>query len=474
MEIIHLSAECYPVAKVGGLADVVGALPKYLVKSGIDAKVIMPCYETKFIHSHDWEFEFGSTLEMGSRNFDFSVYREKGDHLGFELYVIRIPDLIEGETIYSGLFDTERFLGFQIAALNWLISLEKLPDIIHCHDHHTGLIPFMMYHVSAFEKLKNIPTVFTIHSGQYQGQFGWEKQSLLPPYDPLKFGLLEWNEMINPMACAIKCAWKFTTVSQGYLQELQHNALGLESLILDEKEKSLGIVNGIDATVWNPEKDKDILFKYSAKDITRQKPKNKEELCRIFNLDATKPLIVFIGRLVGEKGADLLPEVITRTVSDKNNICFLVLGSGADPVEDALRKAKDKTEGFYNCFIGYNEKLSHLMYAGADFLLMPSRVEPCGLNQLYAMRYGTVPVVRSTGGLKDTVEDLDEKEGFGIRFENAEVNDILKAIHRCNDLYHDTKKFAALRKQLMRIDHSWEKSAIEYIDLYESLMANGR
>jgi starch synthase len=222
--------------------------------------------------------------------------------------------------------------------------------------------------------------------------------------------------------------------------------------------------------VWDPQTDTYILDNYSVKDAVAGKLLNKKKLCKDFKLDAKLPLFVFIGRLVAEKAADLLPQSITDSISQLGNkMNFLILGSGDKKVEDQLTYLNGNFAGYYNSKIGYNEKLSHQMYAGADFILMPSRVEPCGLNQMYALRYGTIPIVRSTGGLKDTVIDLGEPGGFGIRFNYASVWDITYSVHRAVELYEDKEKMTEIRKQIMQIDNSWEKSAEKYINLYESI-----
>jgi starch synthase len=314
-----------------------------------------------------------------------------------------------------------------------------------------------------------VPSVLTIHNAQYQGAFGWDKSLYIPQWDSWKTGLLEWNGSINPLASGIRCAWKVTTVSASYMSELGVSSNGLESLIGYEQGKCTGILNGIDHDVWDPAKDKYLTEHFSARNLVTGKAKNKQLLCAHFGLDEQKPLFVFIGRLVGEKGADLLPSVVQDCFSHiGRKMNFLVLGSGEQEVENALLHLQNLAEGDYATYIGYNESLSHLMYAGADFLLMPSRVEPCGLNQLYAMRYGAIPVVRSTGGLKDTVIDMGEKDGYGVTFFRSEVGDITHAVFRSIEVYRDKKIFRSLQRKIMKLDFSWKRSAAEYVDLYET------
>ncbi|MFK5880088.1 MAG: glycogen/starch synthase [Flavobacteriaceae bacterium] len=467
MKITHLSAECYPVAKIGGLADVVGALPKYQSNNQVNSQVIMPFYDNKYTQENEFISIYNDTLELGDEAYPFEILTLKNNTLGFEIYFVKIPSLLTVDFVYS-YDDTNRFLAFQIAALDWMITWKTKPTIIHCHDHHTGLIPFMLQESFKYKSLNKIPNVLTIHNAQYQGWFSHDKVHLIPKFNLENVGLLDWNKTINPLAAAIKCAWRVTTVSPSYMEELKIEANGLEDLLAHESDKCVGILNGIDSEVWNPETDTYIIQNFTKAKVVSGRKANKEWLCKEFNLDSTKPLFAFIGRLVGEKGADLLPEVFEKSLSNKN-ISVLLLGSGHDETEAQLIELKEKYKGSYNAFIGYDEKLSHIIYAGADFLLMPSRVEPCGLNQMYALRYGLIPIVRKTGGLKDTIIDITEG-GFAFTHNDVEVDQITSAIKRATELYQDKKQFNKHRKFSMRINHSWDASAKEYLELYHSLI----
>jgi starch synthase len=470
MEILHVTAECYPVAKAGGLGDVVGALPRYQNKLGHISKVVMPMYRTKFLYNHQWQVVHKGGANLGFWWFEYTVIREQTNVQGFDLYLVDIHGLLDREKIYGYGDDPERFTAFQIAVVDWLSHWSYRPDVVHVHDHHTALIPFMMQHCFAYSSLSGIPSVLTIHNAQYQGAMGWDKSMYIPAWDSWKGGLLDWNNSINPLASGIKCAWKVTTVSWSYLNELKYMSNGLEALFEYEKGKCVGILNGIDTEVWDPEHDKYIEHHYKVTDVLKGKTANKQVLCDTFNLDPEKPLFVFIGRLVGEKAADLLPQVVGDSfyyIGRKMN--FLILGSGEPDVESRLEVMKSVSFGDYNVYIGYNEALSHLMYAGADFLLMPSRVEPCGLNQMYAMRYGTVPMVRKTGGLIDTVIDFGDPGGYGITYTYASVGDITEGVYRAVALYDDKKKLREVRRTMMKLDFSWDNSASHYIDVYTSL-----
>jgi len=330
-----------------------------------------------------------------------------------------------------------------------------------------GLVPFMASYCPQFRRLSQIPTILTIHNAQYQGQFGWDKLHYIPAFDLWKSGQLDWKGSINPLAAAIKCAWRVTTVSPSYLDEISYKANGLEDLFAQERSKCVGILNGIDNEVWDPLSDSMLDKNYNIRTVDSGKKANKKALCEVFNLDPEKPLFTFIGRLVGEKGADLLPEIFYNALIQSNGeLNILLLGSGDPQVEARLAQLKDVFPGSYNAYIGYNEKLSHQVYAGGDFLLMPSRVEPCGLNQMYALRYGTIPVVRRIGGLKDTVIDIGDG-GFGICHDQTSVWDVGDAIGRAFEIYLDQKRVKEIRKFMMQLDHSWDKAAQQYINLYQ-------
>jgi starch synthase len=477
MKILHISAECYPAAKAGGLGDVVGALPKYLFKSGTPSAVVIPRYDVPWIRSRPSEVVFSGAFRMGNDYlYPFSVERIATDELGFPLYVVQIPGQFDRQGIYgdaSGWFgdNAERFVFFQQAVLHWVLHTEDKPDIFHCHDHHSGLIPFMIRHCPEYHALRNIPTVFTIHNGEYHGSLSWDKRGLLPAFYDGAGGLLEWDQAINPLASAIKCAWRVTTVSNAYLEELAIYSNGLEGLIRSEWAKCVGIINGIDAQVWDPGTDPYLPFHLNG-DIDGFKSANKQALLQRFQFDPTLPAIAFIGRLVREKGADLLPVLIHQVLSSGLGVNFLILGTGEPDLHYALGQVKNHFPGRCDVQLAYDEGLAHQLYAGADFLLMPSRVEPCGLNQMYAMRYGSVPIVRSTGGLRDTVSDIgiSPEEGRGIRFDRLDPDDAHHAIWRAVDLYSQPGQMAQIRQRIMQLDFSWENAAQNYLRLYLELL----
>ncbi len=482
IQVLHLSAECYPAAKTGGLGDVVGSLPKYLTQEGILSAAIIPKYDTKWIRQREWVTVYSSAVWINWREWRFTIQQEAGNTQGYPLFVVNLPGLFDRVGIYNDTSgaaygdEIERSTTFQQAVLDWLLSFpwHDRPRIIHCHDHHTGLVPFMLKYCPAYRELAPIPTVFTIHNGQYQGAFGWSNNVYIPPYVSEARGLLDWNNTINPMASALRSAWAVTTVSNSYLYELHESSLGLEPLFKQEWRKQSGIINGIDTAVWDPATDPMIEHRLEGDDIVGFKARNKAALCDRFNLDPNVPLVSFIGRMVGEKGVDLLPDTFRRFLYAGGRISFLVLGTGENWVENQFRELAYTFPGKINAVIDYNEALSHQIYAGSDFLLMPSRVEPCGLNQMYSMRYGTVPIVRSIGGLKDTVPDLGEPDGSGrgIRFDKFSVEDCAYAIYRAASMWHETPAvLAAVRERIMAVDFSWEGAVAQYLKVYRGIGA---
>lgn len=471
MFVIHFSAECYPVAKVGGLADVLGALPKYQRQAGMRAAVVMPYVHKPFVANNEMETVHSGEIVQDGVVKPYAVLKEKHDVLGFELYLIRIPGLLDREEVYSYPDESMQFLAFQHAALQWICFAGLEPDIIHCHDHHTGLIPFFLENVPLFERLRLTPTVATIHNAQYQGWQSWDMLRHYPPFYAHRAFMLEYGGQINPLAALVRSAWHFTTVSEGYLKELFMEANGLQRLFADLSFKATGIVNGIDLQVWNTASDSMLKFNFGAKSAKKGKRSNKEALCQVYGLDASLPLIAFIGRFALEKGADILPAILRHVLGNNGHqVNFLVLGSGDTQTTQALQQLSANYPQQFGLHIGYNEELAHQIYASSDFLLMPSRVEPCGLNQLYALRYGTVPLVSATGGLKDTVIDINEPNGYGFLFEKASVEGAIAAIESAIRLFREEGRLLSIQQHIMRLDFSWEKSAAKYNAIYKKLV----
>jgi len=468
MKIFHLSIECYPVAKVGGLADVVGALPKYQNKiDGVEASVIMPWYNKPFVHEHQFETVFTGWIHEYDQTLEVNILKEKSKVLGFDLYLVKIPGLLDRDNPYGYWDESQQFLAFQHGVMHWLSQMKIRPDVLHCHDYHTGLVPFMVEHCPEFSFLKGVKTIGTIHNGEYQGQMTWEMAKFFPWFDGKKRGLLDWDGLINPLATMIKCCHAFNAVSEGYLAELFENFRGLEGLVQHESAKAFGIINGIDTEVWDPQTDAFLDFNYEKKDVDDGKYQNKKALCEEYGLNPDLPLFSFIGRFALEKGADFLPEIVNKSIQETfGAINIIILGSGDKKIEHQLSELSYHFSNFA-LELGYKEYLSHKIYASSDFLLMPSRVEPCGLNQMYAMRYGTVPIVRYTGGLRDTVEDISTG-GSGLNFTQANADSAVHAIHRALHIFYQRDLMKSLVHSNMSFDFSWEKSAEKYLEMYKN------
>ena len=476
MEIVHISAEVYPAAKAGGLGDVVGALPKYLNRLNSQASALMPAYQTEWLDNQSYDVVTKDSAPLGEDYFNYEIRYIHAKNLGFPLYTIHIPGRFDRPGIYIdpdsgyGYWDElERFTCFQIACLDWIQQWKNTPDIIHCHDHHTGLIPFMLTRCFRYESIQHIPTVLTIHNAEYHGEHDISKYQLLPPFDIDEIGLLDWEDKLNSLATGIKCAWKVTTVSQSYMEELSEESSGLENLITHEWQKTTGIVNGIDSDVWNPESDEFIEHNFVPNEVIEGKKINKQWLCDEFNLNPDLPLISFIGRLVPEKGADILPPLIRSFLEADRDVNFIVLGTGRPDLHNLFKQMNKEFLGYFDSRLEYNEKLAHQIYAGTDFIIMPSRVEPCGLNQMYAMQYGSVPIVRAIGGLKDTVKDIEQDGGYGVLFDEFSVENAIEACERSLDYYQNDSLFSDIKRKLVSLDFSWERSAGKYEQLYEKI-----
>ncbi|MEX1062183.1 MAG: glycogen/starch synthase [Balneolaceae bacterium] len=476
MRILHISAECYPAAKAGGLGDVVGALPKYLNRRGHETSVIIPKYKTGWIGAQQATPVFEGKAPYNLDSFEFTVEQVENPQLGYPLYLVDIPGKFDREGIYFDPWsgqpfwdEMDRFFCFQIAVLEWVIQSDEPPGIVHSHDHHASLVPFMMTRCYRYDKLAAIPTVVTIHNGEYQGRYDRYHYTRLPAFDLDEIGLLDWDGNLNALASGIKCAWRVTTVSKGYLNELMDFCHGLEQLLKMEQKKTSGLLNGIDMEVWNPETDPFLQKNYSLRNRVTGKKINKEFLCGEFGFNEKLPLFSFIGRLAREKGADLVADLIASLTGDEPQLNILVLGTGDPDLHRRFNELSGKHAGYFNSRLEYNEKLAHRIYAGSDFLIMPSRIEPCGLNQMYAMRYGTVPVARSTGGLADTIIDISDTDGYGVLFREFTVSAAGESVRRSMELYNQRSKFSGIIKKVMKLDFSWEKASLQYENLYKQL-----
>ncbi len=473
IHVLHISTECYPAAKAGGMGDVVGALPHYLPKSGVLASVIIPKYKTKWIAVQEWTFVQSFSLDLAGNRYTCTIEQLESETLNFPLYVMDIKGLFDRSSIYLDTDgeafhdEAERYIAFQRSVLDWLL-LENPFDVLHCHDHMTGLITFMIKYCDVYQPIKHLPTIFTIHNGQYRGIMNWSVKSMLPSFDEKDAGILDWDGHINGMATAVKCAHYVTTVSPTYMEEMKYLPDSISLLFQSEANKSIGILNGIDDVQWNPKKDAMIDYQLKTS-INRFKSENKRALAQRYAFDANRIVIGFIGRFATQKGVDLLVEAYSAYLEAKNAIHFFILGSGDKNLEHDIRRLQEKYRHNVTAVIAYSEKTAHQVYAASDYLIMPSRFEPCGLNQFYSMKYATIPIVRKTGGLKDSVPDIGD-DGLGITFEQASKEDILYSLQRVEALHSNKSNVNSLREKLVKQNNSWTKSAKAYSLIYQNVL----
>ena len=471
MKILFASAEAAPFAKVGGLADVVGSLPQALRALGHDVSVALPLYGT--IDRTKWDIGDGAkvTAPFGATKIDVAVRELVRDDVRYLFF--DEPKLLGRPKVYGEPDDPRRFALFCSAVSKY--AAERRPDVVHAHDWHTGLVPELLKQREG-DRLPETASVFTIHNLAYQGVTRERVLKLAGiPEDRLLIEKKRFGKQIDPMARGIAFADVISTVSERYAEEILTPEFGegLEPLLEERRNDLYGIVNGIDTKLFDPRSDKHIPANYSADDISG-KATCKAALQKEFGLaqDATSPLFGVVGRLVEQKGVDLLAAVVPQLVASGRQV--VILGTGEPKYEQQLTDVALEFEERFGLRIGFDVALAQRIYAGADFFLMPSRFEPCGLGQLISLRYGTVPVVHAVGGLADTVRDADRrpKDGNGFSFDAYDPAAFEDACERGVAAFEDTPRLARLRANGMREDHSWTASAREYVTLYETALAN--
>lgn len=473
LKVLFVSTECYPYAKAGGMGDVVGALPKYLRYHDVDASVILPVYDRPLFHQH-FEVIFESQIDFPDRTRSFQI-REYQNQYGFSFYGVHCEELFFRESIYLGEDghgypdEIHRNLFFQRAILTWWNIDPNRFDLVHCHDHMTGFIPFFLKYGRAYPHLVSKPSFFTVHNAIYRGRMPWSFSGYLGSYDEWKWGLLDWSGKMDGLASALRCADKVNVVSPNYLKELVESGHELEWIFNEFPDKFVGLLNGVDVDVWSPETDQHIVA-HKTKGIADFKKRNKAPLTSSFS-HRNLPLFCFIGRFAHQKGVDILIDAIRSLLSDGMEANFALLGSGDRQLEEQVFMLAEEFEDHVHYESGYNEPYSHQLYAGSDFLLMPSREEPCGLNQMFAMRYGTIPIVHATGGLVDTVPDIDVG-GNGFAFSPLSVYNLQAAIIRAVHFYGESRKMSRLRNKVIDIDFSWRNAAGIYAKEYYKLMSD--
>ena len=480
MKVAFVSSEAVPYAKTGGLADVAGALPKALEKLGSEVKLFIPKYysidESKFGLNYDWSLG-EIPIKISNRIRSVHVYKSLLPESSIEVNFIDCPHYFHRDQIYTDGFDEdERFILFSRGVIETLQREKWTPDIIHCNDWPTGLLPMYLKENYAWDNLfKNTASIFTIHNIGYQGRFSKEtlkhaeiRSELFYPQSPIEF-----DGDVSFMKAGIKFSDIVNTVSKTYAKEIltPEYGEGMEGVLLEKENDLYGILNGVDYGVWDPEVDKFLPYQYSLNNLENKK-RNKEHLLSRFNVkfDEKIPLIGIVSRMTRQKGFDIFEEVLQELM--KLETQWIILGSGEDKYEEMFRKLQTSNPEKVAVYIGFNNELSHLVEAGSDIFLMPSHYEPCGLNQIYSLKYGTIPVVRKTGGLADTVKDRDEfysngeEKGNGFSFNKYDGYSFLKTVQRAIGLFNNKSIWNKIQLNGMNEIFSWETSARKYLDIY--------
>ena len=475
MNILYVTSEAVPFCKTGGLADVAGSLPPSLAANGDRVSVILPLYETvKDKWGDRLHFEKWTNVRLAWRSVYcglFSVERE-----GVTWYVIDNESYFRRSDLYGYYDDGERFAFFSRAVTELLRSLPEKPDVVHCNDWQSALVPVYIRDEAVRDDFyRSIRTVITVHNIEYQGRYGRETVEDLFGLDRGWFdgGTIEFGGDVNLLKGGIVTADAVTAVSPTYARELKcaYFAHGLENVMRMSEGKLHGVLNGIDMKRYDPAHDESLAAPYSADDLTGKR-QDKAALQKLLGLREAPgtPILAMVTRLVSHKGLDLVCETLD-TIMEKD-VQLVVLGKGEAKYETFFEYAKQRYGGRMAVHLGYSEQLAMQIYAGADLFLMPSKSEPCGLSQMIAMRYGTVPIVRETGGLKDTVRAYEawNSAGNGFTFANYNAGDMCHVVCQAIDLYHNNRDvYALLQKRGMTADFSWKRSAQAYRDIYSSI-----
>lgn len=472
MKVLYVASEALPFVASGGLADVAGSLPVALRKRLIGCRVVIPMYDSiPEEMKEQMKFVTSLSVPVAWRRQYCGVFEAK--YKGVIYYLLDNQYYFKRDGIYGHFDDAERFAFFSRAVLEMIPSIDFKPDIIHCNDWQTALTP--VYYSAYYSKMpgyENIKTIFTIHNIQYQGKYGNELINDVLGISPEFEHLIKYDELVNFMKGAIETANKVTTVSPTYSQEILDPwySHGLDEILRQRQWKLCGILNGIDTEAYDPETDPALWSNYSVEKPAGKK-KNKAELQKNMGLveRADVPLIGIVSRLVGHKGFDLIKAVFEKSLWEKD-IQYVVLGNGEWQYESFFREMAIKYPDKVAVRIGFVPDLARKIYAGADMFLMPSKSEPCGLSQMVSLRYGTIPIVRETGGLKDSISDSGDGIGNGCTFKSYEAYDMLGAIYRAVDVYNSPKDWKVLVKRALECDNSWGNSANQYIKMYKELI----
>lgn len=469
MNILFAASEALPYVASGGLADVAGSLPSAIVKKGHDCRVVIPLYKSISAEMRaSLTFLTNITVDVSWRKQYCGIFT--GIYKGVTYYFIDNEYYFGRDGIYGFYDDCERFVFYSRAVLEMIRCIDFKPDIIHANDWQAAMIPVYYQIFYKYQQgYENIHTIFTIHNIQYQGKYGKEVLNELMGIPLYHTGLLEYDGCVNMMKGAIETADKITTVSPSYAWEILDPwySHGLDRALNPKQYKLCGFLNGIDVDGYNPETDPAIPANYSVKNM-QGKAKCKQALLEELGLqDGDEPIIGIVTRFVSHKGIDLIRYVFEDILN--LGYKFAILGSGEKIFEDFFKEMAWRHPGRVSATLGFIPQLARRIYAGCDMFLMPSQSEPCGLAQMVAMRYGTLPIVRETGGLRDTVRDGGGENGNGFTFKTYNAHDMLGACNRAKIAYDDKPRWKALQKTAMESDFSWNVSAELYLGLYREL-----
>lgn len=477
MKILYVASEAMPFASSGGLGDVIGSLPAEVKKQlgdSADVRVVIPmypCVRERF--GPELFFEKEIYIPLAWRRQYCGIWNCTRD--GVKFYFTDNEFYFKRSSFYGNFDDGERFAFFGRAVVELMSAVGFYPDIMHANDWQSALsVIYLKRKYYGIREYSNIKTLYTIHNIEYQGQYGFENMEDLFDLYEWDRGILEYDGDINLSKGAIVLSDRVSTVSEQYAKEIltQYYSHGLSHILEACKYKMCGIVNGIDTAYYDPTNDPSIPYHYSAENISG-KAKNKEELQRIcgFSVGDNAPVIAMVTRLVSHKGCDLVCRVIDEMLQS-DNIRFILLGTGDRDFENFFRGVAARHPDKFCARIEFNKELSKLIYAGSDMFLMPSQSEPCGLAQMIASRYGSIPIVRETGGLYDTVRAYNKFDGSGngFSFANYNAHEMMKIIRYAESVYWDKDSWDILVKRAMKMDFSWQASAEKYIKLYESML----
>ncbi len=480
LNICLATAEFAPLAKTGGLADVSAALSAFLHEDGHDVRVLMPFYSTLKRDGLDIEPVARLqqlSMKIGLWDIEYSIDRAVLPGSGMPIYLLRCPALYDRDGLYTNASDEHlRFILLSRAAIELCQHTQFAPDIFHCHDWHTSLIPLYLKTIYSWDTLfANTRSVLTIHNIGYQGVFGTDILADLGLGEST--GTLHQDDFsagrINFLKTGLLYADLLTTVSPTYAREIQGSdyGMGLDDILRARDDALIGILNGVDSKEWNPETDELIPRKFALQDLSGKKI-CKRELLKEMGLGGREkqPLIGIVSRLVGQKGFDLVEDVLPEVLS-RRDFSVVVLGSGEPRFEQFFEALQHHARGRVSFYRGYNERLAHWIEAGSDMFLMPSLYEPCGLNQMYSLKYGTIPIVRETGGLADSVQAINSANGTGtgVRFQHYDGTGLRWAIDTALDLYDDKPLWKEIMRNGMAKDFSWQRQGEQYVKIFRQL-----